>query len=118
MNDFEKACNEVEQDRNYEAEQENCVEFLRDSKVATVTFCQGRYITKIEKLAKKHPDEVQIVARNKNREGNVSSIVAHIPTSYIKINNPKREISDEERELLRERARNIFHTDKDTDETP
>ena len=118
MNEFEKACDEIEKDRSYDVDCENAISWIRNANTATVFFSQGRYISKIEKLAKKHPDEVQIVTRNKNREGNVSSIVAHIPTSYIKINNPKREISDEERELLRERARNIFHTDKDTGETP
>ena len=113
MNEFEKACSEVEKDRNYEYSQENCIEFLRGAKTATVCFSQGRYISKIKKLAEKYPEEVQITAENKD-----GSIVAHIPVSYIKINNSKREISEEERELLRERARNIFHADKNTDETP
>lgn len=113
MNEFEKACSEVEKDRNYEYSQENAIEWIRNSNVATVTFSQGRYISKIKKLAEKYPEEVQITAENKD-----GSIVAHIPVSYIKINNLKREISDEKREVLRERARNIFHTDKNTDETP
>lgn len=118
MNEFEKACSEVEQDRNYEMDNENAISFVRDSKVATVTFSQGRYISKIEKLAERFPDEVKIVARNKNREGNVSSIVAYIPTTYIKINNRTRELSEEERKVLSERARNNFHTELNTDETP
>lgn len=101
MNDFEKAC--IEEDANYESEIENVIEFLRGSKVATVTFTQGRYISKVEKLAMKFPDEVEIVYRNYNREGNVSSIVAHIPVSYIHISNFKREITDEERETMRDR---------------
>lgn len=113
MNSFELACEEVENTRNYELSQENVISFLKDNKIATVCFSQGRYISKIKKLAEKYPEEVQITAENKD-----GSIVAHIPVSYIKINNLKREISDEEREMLRERARNIFHTDKNTDETP
>lgn len=79
MNEFEKACSEVEQDETYETEVENCIEFLKDAKTATVTFSQGRYITKIKKLAEKYPDQVQIVHSNKN------SIVAHIPVKAIKI---------------------------------
>lgn len=113
MNEFEKACEQAEKDRNYEYSQENCIEFLRGAKTATVCFSQGRYISKIKKLAEKYPEEVQITAENKD-----GSIVAHIPVSYIKINNSKREISEEERELLRERARNNLHADKNTDETP
>lgn len=112
MNEFEKASNEIEQDRDYELEQENVIEFLRDAKVATVTFSQVRYISKIEKLAEKYPDDVQIVHRNKG------SIVAHIPVHYIQISNRKRDLSEEERKLLSERAKNIFHAQLDTDETP
>lgn len=107
MNSFELACEEVEHNRDYELSQENVISFLKGSDTATVTFSQGRYITKIKKLAEKYPDEVQICSENKD-----GSIVAHIPVSYIKINNSKREISEEERELLRERARNNLHADK------
>lgn len=97
MKEFEKASEELEKDiRNYDVEEENVIEFLRGSETATVTFSQGRYITRIEKLAKKHPDKVQIVARNKN------SIVAHIPVKAIKINIIEgRERTEEEIERSR-----------------
>ena len=100
MKEFEKASEELEKDiRNYDVEEENVIEFLRGSETATVTFSQGRYITRIEKLAKKHPDKVQIVARNKN------SIVAHIPVKAIKINIIEgRERTEEEIE----RSRKVF----------
>ena len=112
MKDFEKACEELEQDRSYESDCENAIEWIRNSDTATVMFSQGRYITKIEKLAEQYPDEVQIVARNK------TSIVAHIPVSYIKINRRVRELTDEEREVLSERARNNFGKGLNQDETP
>lgn len=100
MNEFEKASNEVEKDiRDYALEQENSIEFLKDTKTATVTFSQGRFITKIEKLAEKYPDEVQIVHRNKG------SIVAHIPVHYINISNRKRDLTEEERKVLGDRLR-------------
>lgn len=98
MNEFEKACSEVEKERNYNYSQENAIEWIRNSDIATVTFSQGRYITKIRKLAEKYPDDVQI--RSENKDG---SIVAHIPVSYIKINNSKRELSEEERKAIGER---------------
>lgn len=92
MTAFEQAVSDKEKDTfTGETEQENVIEFLRDSKTATVTFSQGRYISKIKKLAEKYPDEVQIVHENR------SSIVAHIPTKYIKVNHPKV-VSDEQRE--------------------
>lgn len=89
---------------------ENVVEWQRNSPMATVTFCQGKYITKIRKLAERFPDECEIVAENED-----GSIMAHIPTKWIKINNPRREISDEEREELAERMRNQVQSSvKDT----
>lgn len=66
-------------ERDYSLEQENVIEFLKDAKTATVTFSQGRYISKIKKLAEKYPDEVEIISVNKN------SIMAHIPVKAIKI---------------------------------
>ena len=108
MNDFEKACNEVEKDETYESEVENAIEWIRDSKTATVTFSQGRYITKIKKLAEKYPDEVQIVAVNK------SSIVAHIPVKAIKINIIEgREKTEEEIEMFKERMA-TYRSEKQT----
>lgn len=79
---------------------ENVIEFLRDEKTATVTFCQGRFITKIRKLTERFPDDVIIT-----HENNDGSIVAHVPTRWIRINPPK-EMSDEYKEQLAERGRN------------
>lgn len=112
MTEFEKAVNEIEKDDfTGESEQENVIEFLRDAKTATVTFSQGRYISKIKKLAERFPDEVQIVHENKQ------SIVAHIPVKYIKINRADRELTDEQKKELAERGRNALAglRDKRTD---
>lgn len=80
---------------------ENVIEFIQNEKTATVSFCQGRYITRIKELAKKKPDECQIT--NTNPDG---SIVAHIPVSWIRIN-PNMELSDERREEMAERMRQL-----------
>lgn len=75
---------------------ENVIEFLRDEKTASVTFCQGRYVSRIKKLATKYPDECQIV--RENRDG---SIFAHVPVSWIKVSRPvKREMSQEHIDAL------------------
>lgn len=95
---FNKACDEVE-DRDFNLAQENVIEWLRNSETATVTFTQGRYITKIRKLAEKYPDKVQITAENKD-----GSIVAHIPVKAIKINIIEgRELTEDEKKVMAER---------------
>lgn len=96
--EFNKACDEVE-DRDFNLAQENVIEWLRNSETATVTFTQGRYITKIRKLAEKYPDKVQITAENKD-----GSIVAHIPVKAIKINIIEgRELTEDEKKVMAER---------------
>lgn len=78
---------------------ENVIEFLRGQKIATVTVCsQTKLNTRIKKLSKERPEECQI--EHKNQDG---SIVAHIPTKWIKIN-PTRVLSEEEKQKLRDRA--------------
>lgn len=115
MNEFEKACSELEEDVNYESEFENAIEFVRDSERATVTFSQGRFITKIEKLSEKYPDEVQIVNRNYNRSGKVSSIVAHIPVKAIHISIIKsRGRTEEEIERAKEAFAKYRESQKDS----
>ena len=83
---------------------ENVIEFLRDSKTATVTLCQGRYITRIKELIEKFPEKCKITAENAD-----GSIVAHIPTTWIRIN-PDRELTDEQLEVYRERAKHMNDT--------
>ena len=62
---------------------ENVIEFLENQQQATVTFSQGRYKTRIRKLAEARPEECQIVAENKD-----GSICAHIPTAWVRIAPP------------------------------
>lgn len=93
---------------------ENVIEFLKGAETATVTFCQGRYISKIKKLAEKFPDECEIVAESPG-----SSIMAHIPVKWIKINNASKtnkEYTEEEKQIMRKRLeiarKNRSKTDK------
>ena len=103
MNDFEKACEEVNKD--FTSEKENVIEWIKNADVATVTFTQGRYITKIKELAKKYPDRVQITKENAD-----GTLVAHIPVSAIKISIIERNLSEEQKRLAAER----LHKGKDT----
>lgn len=80
---------------------ENCIEFLKDQKRTTVTFSQGRYITRIKKLAEKYHEECEIVAINKiPGEGEV--ICAHVPTAWIKIQ-PGMDLTEEQRKTIGEK---------------
>lgn len=97
MNDFEKECSEFE-DRDYSVNNENVISWIRNAEMATVSFSQGRYVTKIKRLAEKYPDKVQIVSENKD-----GSILAHVPVKAIKINIIEgRERTEEEIERSKE----------------
>lgn len=99
MDEFEKAAWEV--DKNINSDHENVIEWIRNSKTATVTLSQGKYITKIKKLAEKYPDKVQICKINSD-----GSLVAHIPTSAVKISIIEpRILTEEQKEANRERLK-------------
>ena len=105
MNDFETIANEVDKkNQTYETSQECAIEWIKNCRTATVTFPGGtKYNTKIKKLAEEHPEDVKI--RVINPDG---SLVATLPTSYIKIS-PKRsgrEMTAEEKEAARQRLMN------------
>ena len=74
---------------------ENIIEFLSDEEKAMVTFSQGRYKSRIKKLAAERPEKCEIVAENQD-----GSICAHIPVSWIKVY-PSREVSEEQRQRAR-----------------
>lgn len=82
---------------------ENMIEFLENEERATVTFTQGRYKSRIRKLAKEKPEECQIVAQNPD-----GSLCAHIPVAWIKIN-PGYQLTEEQREQKAETMRRNFH---------
>ena len=76
---------------------ENGIEFIKDAKTATVQFCQGRYKSRIKKLAEKYPEDCAILAENKD-----GTLLAHIPVEWVKISPPAAR-SELQRELSRER---------------
>ena len=76
---------------------ENVIEFTKDTDRATVTLSQGRYVTRIKRLAAEHPEECRIIAQNSD-----GSIYAHIPVKWVKIGVP-RTVSEETKQKARER---------------
>lgn len=82
-------------------ENENVIEFLRGAETATATLSQGRYISKMKKLAEKFPEECEII---ENKDG---SILAHFPVKWVKISPPKQ-MSDEQKEAASERFKKMW----------
>ena len=85
---------------------ENCVEFLNNQKTMTVSFCSQKWITKIKKLSQSNPDDVEIIAENKD-----GSICAKLPIKYLKISVP-RKVSDEQRQKASERFKKLHEENK------
>ena len=93
-------------------ENENVIEWVTNDKTVTVTLSQRKYITKVRKLAEKFPDEVEFLYENKD-----GSIVAHLPLRAIKINlTEKRELTDEQLEVMRERMKKLHESGQEIDE--
>lgn len=59
---------------------ENCIEWLNGQNVVSVTLSQKRLISKVKKMAEKHPDLVTILAENED-----GSIFAHLPLKAVKL---------------------------------
>lgn len=76
---------------------ENVIEFLENQERATVTFSQGRFQSRIRKLAAEHPEECNIVAENPD-----GSLYVYIPTLWIKIS-PPRQFTEEQRQRMGKR---------------
>ena len=83
---------------------ENVIEWIRDENQASLTLTQGRFKSRIEKLAVERPGECEILARNK--DGGIS---AHVPVSWVKIS-PPREVSEEQRIQAKKRMEDM-HAD-------
>ena len=96
MTKFEKA-SEIVSDNKYPDLKENCIYWLNEDEYATVNFCQRRYRTKIESLAKKYPDEVHIISDTKD------ALIAAIPVKAVKTSIVKKgptEVTDARIEIL------------------
>lgn len=71
---------------------ENNIEFFSNSGTVSCYFTQGRFITKIRKLAEKYPDECGIDCENKD-----GSIVAHFPVKWLHITRYESNLTEEQR---------------------
>ena len=86
---------------------EFCIEWLRSGEYAGVTTPSSTALkSKLMRLAKERPDEVKVMAENKD-----GSAFFHIPISYIKVS-PPRQVSDKQREAAGERFRRMWEEKK------
>ena len=84
---------------------ENMIEWLTNSKTATVTFTNQKHINKIKSIYTERKDEFKYYVENAD-----GSICAKIPLKWIKVSpgskpgtRAKREYTEEEKEVLRNR---------------
>ena len=91
---------------NFANNNENCIEFLNNQHLITVSFCMQKWINKVKKLKEEHPDDVKILAENED-----GSICARLPIKYLKISAP-RKVSDEQRQAASERFKKLREENK------
>lgn len=84
---------------------ENMIEFLTNTRTATVTFTNQKHINRMKKLYEERKDEFKYFKENED-----GSVCAKIPLKWIKVNagslpgtGKKREMTEEQKEALRQR---------------
>ena len=83
---------------------ENVIEFISNTRTATVTFTNKKHINRIKKLYEERKDEFKYLVENPD-----GSVCAKIPLKWIKISPPKRNsriYTEEEKQKIAERLRN------------
>ena len=83
---------------------ENVIEFISNTRTATVTFTNKKHINRIKKLYEERKDEFKYLVENPD-----GSVCAKIPLKWIKISPPKRNsriYTEEEKKKIAERLRN------------
>lgn len=79
------------------------VNWTDDWDMVSVTMYEKKYMNQINKLAEKHPDEIRIVAENKD-----GIMVAHLPKKFVHVSfseRTKREMNEDQRAAAAERLK-------------
>lgn len=83
---------------------ETCFNYC-DPNEAFFSSDERKWINKIRKLKEEHPDEIEIIAQPETNDG---CIYCKLPAAWLKVQPKlKRELSDEERQILSDRMKNI-----------
>lgn len=85
--------------------------YLTEDRVLWVSSDEQKWINRILKLAKDHPQDVTIKKRPEENDG---CIYATMPANWLMIRPPvKRDLTDEQRQAMSQRARrNLLKHDK------
>ena len=83
---------------------ENCIEWITGENTITLSISQKKFIKKVEALCKKHSDKAKIITYN-----NDGSILAKLPLKALKLSIIEKELTDEQREEMAEKAKKRFH---------
>ena len=84
---------------------ENVIEFISNTRTATVTFTNKKHITRIKKLYEERKDDFKYFKENKD-----GSICAKLPLKWIKINpgsKTGRIMTEEQKEAARIRLQKV-----------
>ena len=84
---------------------------ITDKEVAYFSSDERKWIAKVRKLKEQRPDEVQIIREPEENDG---CIYCTLPADWFKLT-ATRIISDEQRELLRERAMRTLVNSQNSD---
>lgn len=90
---------------------EFAIEWIKGNDYAGVTVPSGTALkSKLMRYAQERPDEVKLMAENKD-----GSAVFHVPVSYIKVS-PPRKVSEEQRKAFGERSRKMWEEKREMEE--
>ena len=79
---------------------ENCLEWIDGDDRLWFSLTQKKYITIVEKLAAKRPNDVQILERNSN-----GSIYGHMTLKALHLSIIEKNLTDEQRKAATERLK-------------
>ncbi len=84
-----------------ESNNENMIEFISGSHMATLSFTNRKHITRMKKLYESNKDDFKYFVENQD-----GSICCKVPLKWIKISPPKQ-VSDEQRQAASERFKKM-----------
>ena len=87
---------------------ENAIEWLESQDMAAVTLHNQKLKKRILQLAKRHPDEVAIIARPNDR-GQHGYLFAHVPVDWLKVI-PPRQVTEKMRKAGKAMSGNLKRT--------
>lgn len=102
-------------ERNFDNNNENCIEFLSGEQYAVATFTSRKHINRIKKIYEERKDEIKYLRENKD-----GSICVKFPLKWVKINpgaihdpsKPKKVLTEEQKERLRQNLKKYRESKK------